>query len=93
MALPNVAKGDPHINAHNEERAEINTIAETVATLSGTVETKANSADVQALIEQQTGILMGVWTVDPTDPDILIVNPNDQVFPDPVNTDVINVVV
>lgn len=33
MALPNVAQGDPHVNAHNDERAAINALESQIADL------------------------------------------------------------
>lgn len=53
----------------------------------------AASADEAENYASIAGSLSGIWTVDPTDPDVLIVTPNGQVSVDPDDPDVLNVVV
>lgn len=56
MALPNVALNDPHVAAHNNERAEINAILEAMEAF---VELEGAPNDGQALVWSQT---LGKWT-------------------------------
>lgn len=53
----------------------------------------AASADEAEIFAGLAGSLSGIWTVDPANPNILVVTPNGQVSIDPGNPNILNVVV